>query len=352
MNWFEQRRRMLLSSLDNKIYIFKEGEGLVWGHYLSYDEYYTYCSPEYIVVQGRNWGTGDDDDASYGIMLGGSPIEQEEANEGWSSSDNGYDFSEYKTLCIEIEVYSPNYSNVAFDPDYGYVGYRGNHRRFSKGFLHHEDSAFNSQNIKDLYEDGSYQIVRPQSRNVISFDISDIVDAQIVLLSPHSRDVIFSNLTPQYNHMKVYNIWVEGKINRSFDDTATYIYRAGYTDWDNVLEVSYTNEEPITKFSTNYVSLDGGSTPGMSQIVDLKVDFTNYSELVIKCATSYATSRIGYGTDSDSTNFTEKLEASANGSIHTYTFDISTLTGDSYIKLAPPATTGSPLYITEIKLVP
>lgn len=346
MDFMEQRRRMLMSILDRKTYIFKEGEGLVWGYPFTFWSEYCYCSSEYINVEGDSRGPSDDDnDYSYGIMLGGSPIENEVETSGWASSENGYDITRFKTLYIEFEVTSPG--SYFGDYNHGYVGYRGNHHRISSYRLSNSDNSFNEQTLEEAYEDGAKIAVSPQSRNIVSFDITDKVDCQIVLLSPLSRDIL------PHNHMKVYNIWLEGNISTKIDREATYIYKQGDTEWKNVSEVSYSTEEPSVEFGENYVIIDAEGSAGYRyDILDLKVDFTNYKNLVITCSTSYATSGIGYASVDDKETFIVEEKLSGDGNLETFTFDISTLTGDYYIKLKPPGTTDSCLFITEIKLVP
>ena len=189
MDMMDIRRRMMMYTT-RKTFVFKEGEGLVFGDYALYSEYNTEVGTDYIKLCGRAWGTTThDDDASHGMIIGRKAFAEEYS--GWYEDGSAFDFSEYKTLNFEFALTSGNY---------GYVGYCED-QRISNHWLHHEDNEFNESGIRDLYRGGEYKTIAGTTRQIVSFDISKETNGIIAMLSP----IAYTNAY----YAIIYNIWFE-----------------------------------------------------------------------------------------------------------------------------------------------
>lgn len=185
-----RRRRMMFGT--NKTYVFKEGEGLVFGKYVLYSDYNTEVGTDYIKLAGRAWSAStEDDDASQGMIIGAKTFKEDYS--GWYAEGSAFDFSEYKTLNFEFAL-TTNNSN------YGYVGYCED-QRISRSWLYHNDNAFNGYDIRELYSGGAYKTISGTARQIVSFDISEKTEGIIAMLSP----IAYTN---SY-YAKIFNIWLE-----------------------------------------------------------------------------------------------------------------------------------------------
>ena len=189
-NDMNRRRRMMMSG--KKVYVFKEGEGLVLGEYALYSDYETEVGSDYIKLCGRAWGTGShDDDASHGMIIGAKAFEEDAS--GWYAKGSAFDFSEYKTLNFEFALTTDN-------SNHGIVGYCEDQRIYNS-WLNNTDNEFNEYKIQDLYKGGKYKAISGTERQRVSFDISEETTGIIAMLSP----IAYTN-----NHYaKIYNIWLE-----------------------------------------------------------------------------------------------------------------------------------------------
>ena len=92
------RRRMMMGR--KRTYIFKEGEGLVFGDYALYFDYPEVYN-DYIKLSGAAFGASShDDDSSYGMIIGEKAFK--EGYSGWYAEGSAFDFSKYKTLNFEF----------------------------------------------------------------------------------------------------------------------------------------------------------------------------------------------------------------------------------------------------------
>lgn len=185
-----RRRRMMMSG--KKVYVFKEGEGLVFGNVLSGDSGYSYCTDDFIHLSGRAWGTSThDDDSAYSMLIDANPIEFDRVS--FIPEGNGFDFSGYKTLNFEFALTTAN-------SNFGYVGY-GTHERMSGTNLAFNDNSFNENKLRELFRNGEKKAIVGAGRQIISFDISAKANGRIVLVSPLAYT--------SGHYAKIYNIWFE-----------------------------------------------------------------------------------------------------------------------------------------------
>ena len=132
-----------------------------------------------------------------------------------------------------------------------------------------------------------------------------------------------------------------------------YIYEEGYTKFENVLQISYTNTKMPTLYwyddSVRIVrnSSEVHETGGQSLL--LKVDFTYYNKLTIEWQTSKVDTGPYLGYSLNGKDFIERVEGSISGP-KTTEFNISGLKGEYYIKLQPGAGSDYGLSIMMIKL--
>lgn len=186
------RRRLLMGT--NRTYVFKEGEGLVFGKYVLYSDYNAEVGTDYIKLGGRAWGAlTHDDDASHGMIIGAKAFKYDADNVygTWYEDGSAFDFSEYKTLNFEFALTSGNY---------GYVGYCED-QRISRSWLDHDDNEFNGYDIADLYRGGAYKTISGTARQTVSFDISEKTSGIIAMLSP----IAYTNAY----YAQIFNIWFE-----------------------------------------------------------------------------------------------------------------------------------------------
>ena len=187
------RRRALLGGGKKQVFVFKEGEGLVFGNYLAGgSSSYNYITNDYIHLAGRAYSSSThDDDESYGMVIDENPISKD--SYGYIIATNGFDFSKYKTLYFE-------YALTTSSSPYGYVGY-GAPDRMSNSVLDNDDNKFDSSKIKTLFKNGEKKEISGTTRQIVSFDISAKANGRLVLLSPHAY---YSS-----HYAEIYNIWFE-----------------------------------------------------------------------------------------------------------------------------------------------
>lgn len=183
------RRRALLGGGKKEIFVFKEGEGFVFGQYVLYSTRNSEVLNDYIKLGGRPWGNSHDDDSSHGMIIGAKTFTNNSSS--WYAAGSGFDVLNYKTLKIEIAIKGGNYAHVGYCED----------QRIYSGWLHHNDNTFNKYNISDLYKGGTYTTVSGTARRIVSFDISNETNIIIAMLSPIAY-------TSSY-YAEIYNIWFE-----------------------------------------------------------------------------------------------------------------------------------------------
>ena len=185
-----RRRRMMMS--EKKVYVFKEGEGLVFGNALSGDSSYSYCTDDFIHLSGRAWGTSThDDDSAFAMLIDENPINYDD--DSFIPEGDGFDFSGYKTLNFEFALTTDN-------SNYGYVGY-GTHERMSGMNLNFMYNSFNETKLRKLFENGEKKTIVGTGRQIVSFDISATANGRIVLISPLAYT--------SGHYAKIFNIWFE-----------------------------------------------------------------------------------------------------------------------------------------------
>ena len=183
------RRRMMMGH--KRTYVFKEGEGLVFGKYALYSDYNTEVNDDYIKLCGRSWGTSNDDDASHGMIIGAKEFKKNAY--GMYVAGSAFDFSKYKTLNFEFAL-------TTLNSNFGYVGYCED-QEISPSWLEHGDNRFDQSKIRELYKGGKYETIAGTARQIVSIDISEETNGIIAMLSP---------IAPiNYHFAKIYNIWFE-----------------------------------------------------------------------------------------------------------------------------------------------
>ena len=128
-----------------------------------------------------------------------------------------------------------------------------------------------------------------------------------------------------------------------------YIYEPGYTEWDNVIENTYTgSSSPTVTFQNDSVKIGTITSTTPRKSVLLKVDFTGYNKLSITHVSTGSNMGpyVGYCNVSDVNSFVERDTTSFSSK--TSEFDISELEGEYYIKLQ--SATSYVLTVNEIKL--
>jgi hypothetical protein len=177
----------------NRTYVFKEGEGFVFGKYVLYSDYNAKVEADYITLAGRAWSAStEDDDSSQGMIIGAKAFNSD-YDDWWYEKGSAFDFSEYKTLNFEFALTTGN-------SNYGIVGYCED-QRISRSWLYHNDNAFNGYDIRELYRGGAYERISGTARQTVSFDISGKTSGIIAMLSP----IAYSNA----HYAKIFNIWLE-----------------------------------------------------------------------------------------------------------------------------------------------
>jgi hypothetical protein len=184
------RRRALLTGGKKQVFVFKEGEGLVFGDYIAKGGTpYNYISNDFIHLGGRAYGSSHDDDRSYGTIIGEKAFVNDSSS--WYAEGSAFDVSNYKTLKFEIAIKGGNYAHVGYCED----------QRIYTGWLEHSGNIFNEYRISDLYYRGAYTTVSGTARQIVSFDISNETNIIIAMLSPFAY--------ASYYYAEIYNIWFE-----------------------------------------------------------------------------------------------------------------------------------------------
>ncbi len=180
-----RRRRMMMGR--KRVYVFKEGEGLVFGKAYLASDYHSEINNNYIHLEGRAWGSStSDDDESFGMLISQEFIK---STSSWFEKGGAFDFSNYKTLNFEFEAET--------NDRYGYAGYCEDQRIFTVS-LSHGGNGFSESKIRDLYRGGEYKKIAGTKRQIVSFDISGKNSGIIAMLSPHGS-----------RHIRFFNIWLE-----------------------------------------------------------------------------------------------------------------------------------------------
>lgn len=175
MNLFE-RRRTLLASFPHQFYIFKEGKGIQVEYY-NYNSRDITISNQSIQIPAKS--------TSYGVLLLSPTLTFNDKDNQYETSNNGFDFSQFKTLNIEYELTS------------------------NSGFMTRNCQIKKSRTNR--IESGSNIVGNAQYDQLANLDTITVGTRQLLTLNcaNYGQDkilAIFSSVAYVYN---IYNIWLE-----------------------------------------------------------------------------------------------------------------------------------------------